>query len=97
MEILEGMNGGFMAQGILEIQEGIWIDEQWIRDAGLSRRLRVIVRPGEIRIIPARIGEETVGSAKGWEVFRSLGADAQPGQLSNAAVEHDRYLYGKKQ
>jgi GDPmannose 4,6-dehydratase len=31
------------------------------------------------------------------EVFHYLGHDAQPGQLPNAAAEHDRYLYGKKQ
>ena len=30
------------------------------------------------------------------EVFRSLGHDAQPGRLPNAAVEHDRYLYEKE-
>jgi hypothetical protein len=35
-------------------------------------------------------------SPKGWEVFRSLGYDAQPGRLPNAAVQHDRYLYGKE-
>jgi len=35
-------------------------------------------------------------SPKGWEVFRSLGRDAQPGRLPNAAVEHDRYLYEKE-
>jgi hypothetical protein len=35
-------------------------------------------------------------SPKGWEVFRFLGRDAQPGRLPNAAVEHDRYLYEKE-
>jgi hypothetical protein len=35
-------------------------------------------------------------SPRGWEVLRSLGHDAQPGRLPNAAVEHDRYLYGKE-
>lgn len=93
-------------QEVLEVQQGIWIDERRIRDAGLGTRLQVVVQPGEIRILPVpaehvswtdRTEAERQGSAKGWEVFRSLGRDAQPGQLPNAAVEHDRYLYGKGQ
>jgi hypothetical protein len=84
-------------QEVLEIRQGIWIDEQWIRNAGLGTRLQVIVRPGEIRILPVRDEFERQESSKGWEVFRSLGCDAQSGRLPNAAVEHDRYLYGKKQ
>ena len=81
---------------VLEVQQGIWIDEQWIRNAGLGTRLQVIVRPGEIRILPVRDESERQESSKGWEVFRYLGRDAQPGRLPNAAVEHDRYLYGKE-
>ena len=84
-------------QEVLEVQRGIWIDEQRIRDAGLGTRLQVVVRPGEIRILPGPVEAERQESQKGWEVFRSLGRDAQPGRLSNAAVEHDRYLYGKGQ
>jgi len=85
------------ARTVLEVQQGIWIDEQWIRNAGLGIRLQVIVRPGEIRILPVRDEVERQKSPRGWEVFRSLGRDAQPGQLPNAAVEHDHYLYGKEQ
>lgn len=87
-------------QKVLEVQRGIWIDEQAIRSARLGTRLRVVVQPGEIRIL-AMLTEaeqkEASESKKGWDVFRSLGRDAQPGQLPNAAVEHDRYLYGKGQ
>jgi hypothetical protein len=86
-----------MAHGIVEVQEGIWIDEQWIQDAGLGRQLRVIIRPGEIRIVPVQPDVEIVGTAKGWDAFRALGNDAQTGRLTNAAAEHDRYLYGKGQ
>ena len=84
-------------QQTLEVQQGIWISEQWIRRAGLGARLRVLVLPGEIRILsaPVKVGQRAV-SARGWDVFRSMGRDAPPGQLPNAAVEHDRYLYGKK-
>ena len=39
-------------QEMLEVQQGIWIDERGIRDAGLGTRLQVVVRPGEIRILP---------------------------------------------
>lgn len=83
-------------QQVLKVQQGIWIDEQWIRNAGLSTHLRVLVQPGEIRIqaVPTE-GEQQACSENGWDVFRSLGHDAQPGHLPNAALEHDRYLYGK--
>lgn len=39
-----------MGQEVLQVQHGIWIDEQWIQDAGLKGRLRILVQPGEIRI-----------------------------------------------
>ncbi|MFQ5814391.1 MAG: hypothetical protein ACE5I2_14535 [Anaerolineae bacterium] len=84
------------AQKVLKVQQGIWINEQWIRHAGLGARLQVVVQPGEIRILPVPGEAERQQSPKGWEVFRSLGRDAQPGQLPNAAVEHDRYLYEKE-
>jgi len=66
----------------------------------LSPLVSEVVQPGEIRILtmPTEAErKEASGPEKGWNVFRSLGRDAQPGQLSNAAVEHDRYLYGKGQ
>ncbi len=83
---------------VLEIQQGIWIEEEWLRNAGLGQHLQVIVKPGEIRIssLPAE-AEGPEPAADGWAIFRSLGQDAPSGRLSNAAVEHDRYLYGKKQ
>lgn len=84
-------------QQMLEVQQGIWIDKRWVRNAGLGNRLQVVVQPGEIRILGVPTRAEQQMSSEGWDVFRSLGRDAQPGQLSNAAVEHDRYLYGKGQ
>ena len=83
-------------QEVLKVQQGIWINEQWIRHAGLGARLQVVVLPGEIRILPMPGEAERQESTRGWEVFRSLGSDAEPGRLSNAAIEHDRYLYGKE-
>jgi len=84
-----------MTQELLEVQHGIWIDEQLIRDAGLGGRLRIVVEPGEIRILPSIEETEPQDSSKGWEIFRTLGNDAPAGHLKNAAEDHDRYLYGK--
>lgn len=85
-----------MTHEMLEVQHGLWIDEQLIRDAGLGGRLRILVQPGEIRILP---NEESASkpSARGWEIFRSLGDDASAGNLTNAAEDHDNYLYGKSE
>jgi hypothetical protein len=80
---------------VLEVQHGIWIDEQWLHDADLGTQLQVMVKPGEIRIIRTPDDAEGRESSRGWEIFRSLGQDAQPGRLPDAAAEHDRYLYGK--
>jgi len=81
---------------VLEVQQGIWIDEQWLQSAGLGSRLQVIVQSGEIRILsaPTKIASQT-SSEKAWNVFRALGRNARIGKLPNAGVEHDRYLYGK--
>jgi hypothetical protein len=38
---------------VLEKQKGLWIEEQLLRQADLGERLRVVVRKGEIRILPA--------------------------------------------
>ena len=85
-----------MTDQILEVRKGIWIDERWLRNAGLGSHLQVVVQPGEIRILTAPTETQPAEpSGRGWDVFRSLGCDAQPGRLPNAAVEHDRYLYGK--
>jgi len=82
---------------ILEVQQGIWIDEQWIQSAGLGSRLQVIVQSGEIRVTAAPPqSEPDITPEKGWEAFRSLGRNARAGKLQNVAEEHDRYLYGKK-
>ncbi|MBA3943465.1 MAG: hypothetical protein H0X37_02755 [Herpetosiphonaceae bacterium] len=78
----------------VELQQCIWIDATYLRDAGLGPHLQVVVQPGEIRIVavPAE-HEQRAPSQEGWDVLRALGHDAEPGLLSNAAEEHDRYLY----
>jgi len=80
------------------VREGVWIDEEWLRTAGLGRHLQIDVQPGEIRISDLTadaVAEEP--SPRGWETFRDMGRKAQPGNLRNASVDHDRYLYRKGQ
>lgn len=80
----------------LEVQQGIWIGEQWLKTAGLGSRLQITVQAGEIRIASAPVkNAQPNSSAMAWSIFRSLGKNAKAGKLQNAAVEHDRYLYGK--
>lgn len=42
---------------VLEIQQGIWLDEQILRRAGVGAQWQVLVQPGEIRILPVGGGE----------------------------------------
>ena len=80
----------------LEVQQGIWIDEQWLKSAGLGTHLQVTVQSGEIRIASAPVkNPQPISSASAWNIFRALGKNAKVGKLPNAALEHDRYLYGK--
>ena len=82
---------------ILNVRQGVWIEEQWLHKAGLGPRLQVEMKPGEIRIHDAsEITEEAKPSKKGWETFHTLGDNAVIGRLKNAAQNHDRYLYGKR-
>jgi len=83
---------------VIDVRHGIWIEEQWLRRAGLGTRLQVVVGSGQIRILslPEEAEQQKI-SDQGWEIFQSLGSDAQPGQLQNAAQKHDRYLYRKTQ
>ena len=82
---------------ILNVRKGIWIDERWLQKAGLGGRLRVEMRPGELRIQSASDqAPQTHLSDKAWDTFRTLGDDAASGCLKNAAENHDQYLYGKK-
>lgn len=82
---------------ILNVSRGIWIDARWLHKAGLGSRLQVELKPGEIRIHSVSdMAEDENPSEKGWEAFLSLGNNAVPGRLENAAQDHDRYLYGKE-
>ena len=81
---------------ILNVSQGVWIDERWLHKAGLGPRLQVEMRTGEIRIHAASdTTEEVKPSEKGWDTFQTLGDNAVVGCLKNAAQNHDHYLYGK--
>jgi len=83
-------------QRIMEIQQGVWIDERWLQDAGLGSHVRVVVQPGEIRIVA--VPEEAVPSedSTAWNAFQSLGESPNHGRLRESATDHDKYLYSKK-
>lgn len=78
------------------IQQGIWIDEQHLRDAGLGSQIQVIVQPGEIRVVAVPTEDQVAESSDAaWDAFLALGQDAEAGTLPNPSVQHDRYLYGR--
>ncbi len=84
------------------LQHGIWIDEQRLAEAELRAPLEIAVESGEIRIRSATsdhgIREQAANEPEAvWDVFRSLGRDAQPGRLANPSARHDCYLYGEPQ
>jgi hypothetical protein len=81
----------------IEVQQGVWIDREWIKHAGLSGPLRILIRPGEIRIVAEPGMREIREGVTGWDVFRSLGDDAPQGRLHDAATKHDSYLYKEEQ
>ena len=82
---------------ILNVSQGIWIDERWLCKAGLGTRLQVEMKPGEIRIQTASETSEDVSpTEKGWDIFQTFGNNAVVGCLKNAAQDHDLYLYGKQ-
>jgi len=85
-----------IVQKNLDIQRGIWIEAEWLEEAGLGAHFQVVVADGEIRIVTET---RSVGSApsseNGWETFFSLEDGMTPGVLCDASLHHDRYLYGK--
>ncbi len=82
---------------VIESCQGIWIEEKWLHKAGLGLWVEVEMKNGEICIRPTS-GAVTPRrtSEKGWNVFRTLGDDAEEGCLRDASEHHDIYLYGKK-
>ena len=42
---------------VLEVKQGIWLDEQLLRRAGTGAQWQVLVQPGEIRIVPVEVSD----------------------------------------
>ncbi len=94
-----------MHQQSATLQQGVWIDQQRLAEAGLDDPFEITVYPGEIRIRSGQTHDESrfptaasvdqhAGTEAGWKAFRSLADDAESGRLANPSVHHDRYLYG---
>ncbi len=76
------------------VQQGIWIDRDQLAEAGLEDSLEVVVGSGEIRIKAAPGETKDVCHETAWDVFLSLGREAQRGRLRRPAERHNEYLYG---
>lgn len=75
---------------VLEVQQGVWINERWIRDAKLGTRLQVVVRPGEIRILP--VPEETEVAAASEDPVLAVVGILSGEPLSAEEIEREFYL-----
>jgi hypothetical protein len=88
-------------QPVLNVQEGIWIDKRWLEQAGLGEKLQIVIQHGEIHILAAlevtqaSDSVEDVWTEEAINVFRSLGQNADAGQLKDTSINHDHYLYSK--
>jgi hypothetical protein len=74
---------------ILEVQQGVWISERWIHDAKLGKRLQVVVRPGEIRILP--VSEETEAAAASEDPVLAVVGILSGEPLSAEEIERELY------
>ena len=74
---------------VLEVQQGIWINERWIHDAKLGKRLQVVVRPGEIRIL--RMPGETAAAAASEDPVLAVAGILSGEPLSAEEIERELY------
>lgn len=93
-------------QEALQVQEGIWIDQEWIRRAGLGDSVRITVESGEIRIVSdiSPRPKALVDKPRTWELCGTLMV-AEPQvdyvisshesgrQITNYAEHVDEVLY----
>ncbi len=79
---------------VLEVQQGIWINERWIHDAKLGKRLQVVVRPGEIRILPMSekpMPEEPEAAAASEDPVLAVAGILSGEPLSAEEIERELY------
>ncbi len=61
-------------------------------------RKELALQPAAQVRVTIAVPEAGKGEVKdAWELFKTMGQDAIPGQLSNPSSDHDRYLYNKEE
>lgn len=79
---------------IAELKQGLWIEQNWLQEAGLDDKVQIIIQDGEIRILAVTATTQQ-NQETGWEVFLSLEKNAPTGENANVSTNHDNYLYQK--
>ncbi|WP_413174695.1 hypothetical protein [Anabaena azotica] len=80
---------------IIDLEQGLLITQNWLKEAGLGDRVQVVIQQGEIRISSVDKEEWTESQEDAWNVFLSLEQDAPSGQVADVSTNHDQYLYQK--
>ena len=79
---------------VIELEQGLWIQPQWLKEAGLNDKVQIVIQEGEIHLKRAS-DTSNLKQEEGWEMFLSLEEDAPTGQITDLSVNHDNYLYQK--
>ena len=80
------------------LQQGIWIDQHRLAEAGLQDPFEISIQPGEIRIRSAT-PQEATGSEMRWEVERAyplIDESFREGWEAPGMEDYDRYEELKK-
>lgn len=85
-------------RGTVTLQQGIWIDQQRLAEAGLHDSLEITVQPGEIRIRSAepRAPEETEGAMDVEKAYPLIDESFREGWEAPGMEDYDRYEDLKK-
>ena len=57
----------------IELQQGLWIQQQWLIEAGLDDKVQIVIQEGEIRIISASQSSLTISTASSSPLSRIVG------------------------
>jgi hypothetical protein len=79
---------------VIELEQGPWIQPQWLKEAGLNDKVQIVIQEGEIRLLRA-LATSNLKEEEGWEMFLSLEKDAPTGQITDVSANYDNYLYQK--
>jgi hypothetical protein len=78
-----------LVESIVQMIQTLSTEEQQI----LVQRLNMLLSATTDQPVEQTASSDQTPDA--WDVFLSLGSEAQPGNLQDAAVNHDRYLYNQ--